>query len=396
MTSCKKATENKEEIESKLMDFMNMSKKDKSKFNNLFKSYTKNNTLESTDVTPRKKKPNKTINLNEEELSKNSETTSKNKTRKQKIQKTDIIEISEKRKSPKSIIIDDNDSDIQVIDKLLSKYKPKKNENLSKSKLPKIPISTKSSKKKRKPMPTWKKTTKPTNKKNTSLLGNKRKTSDSDIIEVQEIVEINSSKKSSKKNVVDISKSESKLTKNSNIKNSRSLSKNSKNIYNSAIQKRSDSSKSTNLPRNGVKGRNTKNISKNEIINLDEESKRSKVKNNKSQSKAKKTNDKNKKKFNFEVSMSNDAFNKSLAEFKGKLMDQLFTEFDLSTQKKNFIPKTFVEKMHEIQKKEGNLSKCVYCNKNDKTNYWCEKCGKFMHPECFMTYHKNKVYCSKK
>ena len=231
------------------------------------------------------------------------------------------------------------------------------------------------------------KTKKSVNKsKNISLLGNKRKRSESDIIEIEEILETKTSKKNTK------NKETIKSTKN--LMNKKNYSKNRIKNKNKT-KKKSYSSKQKNLSRKGAKTINSVNVSSNEVIELDEESKN--VKNNISKNKTKKSNEKNIKNFDFENKMLNDVFNKSLIELKGKLMDQLFTEIDLSiTQKKNFIPKTFLEKMHEIQKKGGNLGKCVYCKRNDRVSYCCEKCHKFMHPECFMAYHKNNVYCKEK
>ena len=102
--------------------------------------------------------------------------------------------------------------------------------------------------------------------------------------------------------------------------------------------------------------------------------------------------------FNFGKIMKNEEFQNNLVLFKNKINELLFSDlgFDLKkrdkNQSNNIIPKYFRDKIHSIEKKNGNFQKCVSCCENEKINYFCKNCKIPLHPECFTNYHNNHVY----
>ena len=89
----------------------------------------------------------------------------------------------------------------------------------------------------------------------------------------------------------------------------------------------------------------------------------------------------------------NDKYIKAYFDLKDQLKEKIFKDFENDISK--HISKYFIEKMHNISKKNGILNSCIACNnrgKKYKTNYWGDKCNLAMHPECFMFYHETFVY----
>ena len=59
----------------------------------------------------------------------------------------------------------------------------------------------------------------------------------------------------------------------------------------------------------------------------------------------------------------------------------------------DYIPKIFRDKIHSIEKIEGDYQKCVQClDEGKKSEYFCPQCEIFIHPECFDDYHFNHIY----
>ena len=100
--------------------------------------------------------------------------------------------------------------------------------------------------------------------------------------------------------------------------------------------------------------------------------------------------------FNFEKFLKNEKFLDSLHLFKKKINELIFSDFGLNVdnnQNNNIIPKYFRDKIHSIEKINGNYQKCVSCCENEKkVDYFCKNCKIPLHPECFTIYHNNKVY----
>lgn len=84
--------------------------------------------------------------------------------------------------------------------------------------------------------------------------------------------------------------------------------------------------------------------------------------------------------------------------FRMNFITQLITNLDISidynVSRNNFIPPIYRNRLHEVFK--GKSSDCSYCKielgKRAKTNIYCEICRKHLHPECFISYHKEYIY----
>ena len=61
----------------------------------------------------------------------------------------------------------------------------------------------------------------------------------------------------------------------------------------------------------------------------------------------------------------------------------------------NYIPIINRDKLHNMVQIKGAQNRCVLCyinKKISKTNVKCIECEKYLHPNCFIEYHKNYIY----
>ena len=93
-----------------------------------------------------------------------------------------------------------------------------------------------------------------------------------------------------------------------------------------------------------------------------------------------------------------------LLKFREELFNGIINEIDISEEgddnynKTNFIPISFRNRIQE--QTISKSGECLYCRKiykiRKKTIYYCEKCKKHLHPECFGPYHSLYIYNLKK
>ena len=89
-------------------------------------------------------------------------------------------------------------------------------------------------------------------------------------------------------------------------------------------------------------------------------------------------------------------FQNNFNSFKNLLFSDLCSDLNnVIGSQNNLIPKFFRDKIHSIEKINGNFQKCVSCcDEGKKIDYFCKKCKIPIHPECFTNYHNNHVYNS--
>ena len=104
---------------------------------------------------------------------------------------------------------------------------------------------------------------------------------------------------------------------------------------------------------------------------------------------------------NFEKYFKNEEFKNNFNLFKNKINELIFSDlcFESTNTKYNknnqIIPKYFRDKIHSIEKINGNFQICAFCfDKNKRVDYFCKNCKIPIHPECFTDYHNNNVYNS--
>ena len=63
---------------------------------------------------------------------------------------------------------------------------------------------------------------------------------------------------------------------------------------------------------------------------------------------------------------------------------------ECSKKKEKNDNKNNKSKIHNIGHVNGGKKKCLKCN--EKTNYICNKCNVYLHPECFFDYHRKNIF----
>ena len=109
--------------------------------------------------------------------------------------------------------------------------------------------------------------------------------------------------------------------------------------------------------------------------------------------------------FGIEIAISNSKIIcENLLHYKKDLFSSIideigiFDEIEDNSNISNYIPFPFRNRIHD--QTIGKIGECSFCRiiykLRKKTIYYCQKCKKHLHPECFGSYHSLYVYNLKK
>lgn len=116
--------------------------------------------------------------------------------------------------------------------------------------------------------------------------------------------------------------------------------------------------------------------------------------------------------FGIEIAISNSKiiyenlfhYKKDLLKFREELFSNIIDEIGIVDENEdnsnisNYIPFPFRNRIHD--QTIGKIGECSFCRiiykLRKKTIYYCQKCKKHLHPECFGSYHSLYVYNLKK